>query len=185
MIFTSHKPLMSVMNNNSDKYTSHIIRYLDYISQFTTDLCYVEGKNNTVANTLLWTGLYNPRYWYSGSGFDSKGAEIQLNSARRTGKHSSGASWISSPFQQQDIILWHQVGFSKVICPSYTQETGVWTPARGPLSSLSQTILYGLTWNLTSETMYPHVYSAKNARYTGTINLKLVLSAMLGSLTLT
>lgn len=46
------------MNNNTDKYTSSKIRYLDYISQFTTDIQYVKGKNNTIADTLLQTHLY-------------------------------------------------------------------------------------------------------------------------------
>lgn len=90
MIFTSHKTLTSVMNNNSDKYTSHKVRHLDYISQFTTDLSYVEGKNNSCQYTPVnWT--LHPKCWYS---------EQKSNSARRTGKRSSGASWISSPFQQ-------------------------------------------------------------------------------------
>ena len=56
-IFTDHKPLTTAMHNNSDKYTAHEFRHLDYISQFTTDLRYVKGENNTVADTLSRTEL--------------------------------------------------------------------------------------------------------------------------------
>ena len=43
------------MQNISDKYTACELRHLDYISQFTTDLRYVKGENNTVTDTLSRT----------------------------------------------------------------------------------------------------------------------------------
>lgn len=46
------------MNNNSNKYTSHEIRYLDYISEFTTDIQYIKWKNNTVSGTFSETHMY-------------------------------------------------------------------------------------------------------------------------------
>lgn len=58
-IFTDHKPLTTVMNTNSDKYTSREIRYLDYISQFTTDIRYIKGTDNTVADALSRTEIFH------------------------------------------------------------------------------------------------------------------------------
>lgn len=57
VIFTDHKPLTSAMNVNADKYASREIRHLDYISQFTTDIRHVKGKDNTVADTLSRTDI--------------------------------------------------------------------------------------------------------------------------------
>ena len=54
-IFTDHKPLTTAIQNSSDKYTARELRHLDYISQFTTDLRYVKGENNSVADTLSRT----------------------------------------------------------------------------------------------------------------------------------
>lgn len=53
VVYTDHKTLTTLMNSNSDKYTSKEIRHFDYISQFTIDIRHVNGKNNsnTVANT--------------------------------------------------------------------------------------------------------------------------------------
>lgn len=56
-IFTDHKPLTNAMNVSADKYTSRETRHLDYISQFTTDIRHVKGKNNTVADTLSRTDV--------------------------------------------------------------------------------------------------------------------------------
>lgn len=58
VLFTDHKPLTSIMSTNLDKYTSREIRYLDYISQFTTDIRYIKGSDNTVADTLSRTEMF-------------------------------------------------------------------------------------------------------------------------------
>lgn len=46
-IFTDHKTLKFVKNNNSDKLISLEVRHLDYTSQFTNDLRYVKEKKTT------------------------------------------------------------------------------------------------------------------------------------------
>ena len=56
-IFTNHKPLTTAIYNSSNEYTAREIRHLDYTSQFTTDLRYVKGENNTVAISLSRTEL--------------------------------------------------------------------------------------------------------------------------------
>ena len=57
-LFTDHKPLTSALNVNSDKYTAREIRYLDYLSQFTTDIQHIKGKDNTVADALSRTPVH-------------------------------------------------------------------------------------------------------------------------------
>ena len=49
---TDHNPLTYSLSSHSNQYTPHQIRHLDYISQFTSDIRYVKGSNNTPADTL-------------------------------------------------------------------------------------------------------------------------------------
>lgn len=51
-VYTDHKPLTFVFANNRDKCSPRQFRYLDYISQFTTNLKYVKGSDNVVADAL-------------------------------------------------------------------------------------------------------------------------------------
>ena len=51
-VLTDHKPLTYALSSNSTEYTPRQIRHLDYISQFTTDLRYVKGGDNAVADAL-------------------------------------------------------------------------------------------------------------------------------------
>lgn len=51
-VFTDHKPLTYALRTNSDKYSPREIRHLDFVSQFTTDIRHVSGKDNVVADAL-------------------------------------------------------------------------------------------------------------------------------------
>ena len=51
-VFTDHKPLTYTLHVNTEKYTPRDTRQLDYISQFTSDIQYIKGSDNIVANTL-------------------------------------------------------------------------------------------------------------------------------------
>ena len=51
-IYTDHKPLLAAMVKISDPWSAIQIRHLTYISEYTTDLQHVEGKNNVVADAL-------------------------------------------------------------------------------------------------------------------------------------
>lgn len=51
-IFTDHKPLVFAFNQSLDKASPRQIRYLDYVSQFTTDIQHVAGKDNVTADFL-------------------------------------------------------------------------------------------------------------------------------------
>ena len=50
--YTDHKPLTFCMSKISDPWTSRQQRHLAYISEFTTDIRHVKGKDNCVADTL-------------------------------------------------------------------------------------------------------------------------------------
>ena len=51
-VYTDHKPLIHAFNAKPDRHSPREIRHLDFISQFTTDLRHVKGKDNIVADTL-------------------------------------------------------------------------------------------------------------------------------------
>jgi cleavage and polyadenylation specificity factor subunit 1 len=52
VIFTDHKPLTFAFSQKRDKCSPRQFNHLDFISQFTTDIRHVSGKENMVANTL-------------------------------------------------------------------------------------------------------------------------------------
>ena len=52
ILFTDHKPLTHSLTSNSDQYSPREIRHLDFISQYTSDIRHVKGKDNIVADCL-------------------------------------------------------------------------------------------------------------------------------------
>lgn len=52
IVYTDHKPLTFAFNSARDKCSPRQFRYLDFISQFSTDIRYVVGKDNVVADAL-------------------------------------------------------------------------------------------------------------------------------------
>ncbi|CAH8547737.1 unnamed protein product [Schistosoma rodhaini] len=51
-IMTDHKPLCFSFNTSYDKHSPREARQLDYISQFTTDIQFIKGHTNIVADAL-------------------------------------------------------------------------------------------------------------------------------------
>lgn len=51
-IFTDHKPLTFAFNQKNEKASPRQMRHLQYISQFSTDIQHISGKENIVADTL-------------------------------------------------------------------------------------------------------------------------------------
>ena len=51
-IYTDHKPLTKAMNAKHDKYSPRELRHLEFISQFTSDIRFVKGHKNEVADAL-------------------------------------------------------------------------------------------------------------------------------------
>ncbi|CAB0004085.1 unnamed protein product [Nesidiocoris tenuis] len=52
VIFTDHRPLTFAFRQKLDKASPRQLRYLDFIGQFSTDIRFVPGKDNTVADYL-------------------------------------------------------------------------------------------------------------------------------------
>ncbi|KAG7301804.1 hypothetical protein JYU34_014833 [Plutella xylostella] len=51
-IYTDHKPLTFAFSTRRDKCSPRQFRYLDFIGQFSTDIKYIAGKENVVADSL-------------------------------------------------------------------------------------------------------------------------------------
>ena len=51
-VYTDHKPVVHAMANTAELWSSRQQRHLSAISEFTTDIRHVSGKNNTVADCL-------------------------------------------------------------------------------------------------------------------------------------
>lgn len=51
-VFTDHKPLTFAFSMSKDKCSPRQFRYLDFVSQFTSDIRYIPGKENVVADAL-------------------------------------------------------------------------------------------------------------------------------------
>lgn len=51
-VVTDHKPLTFAFATNRENCSPRQFRYLDYINQFTTDIRYIKGEENVVADTL-------------------------------------------------------------------------------------------------------------------------------------
>ena len=51
-VFTYHKPLTTIFHKVKSTYTSRQLRHIEYVSQFTTDIHYIKGFDNTPADAL-------------------------------------------------------------------------------------------------------------------------------------
>ena len=51
-VFTDHRPLTFAMAKNAEPWSHRQARHLEYISQYTTDIRHVAGKENAVADAL-------------------------------------------------------------------------------------------------------------------------------------
>ena len=51
-VLTDHKPLTHALSSSSSRYSPRETRHLDFISQFTSDIRHVQGKDNPVADAL-------------------------------------------------------------------------------------------------------------------------------------
>lgn len=52
VIFTDHKPLTNALSSNTDTRLPRELRHLQYVSQFTSDIRHISGKDNFVADLL-------------------------------------------------------------------------------------------------------------------------------------
>ena len=73
-IFTDHRPLTFAMAKNSEPWSHRQARHLEYISQYSTDIRYIAGEDNAVADALSRAAIEEIRL-----GVDfRKMAELQL-----------------------------------------------------------------------------------------------------------
>ncbi|KAJ8031654.1 hypothetical protein HOLleu_24913 [Holothuria leucospilota] len=56
-ILTDHKPLTHAFLAKPDRYSPREIRHLDFISQYSTDIRYIKGSDNVVADALSRTDV--------------------------------------------------------------------------------------------------------------------------------
>lgn len=52
VVYTDHKPLCFAFSSRKDNCSPRQFRHLDFISQFTSDIRHISGKDNVVADTL-------------------------------------------------------------------------------------------------------------------------------------
>lgn len=52
VIYTDHKPITYAFQQNKQKCSPRQFNHLDFVSQFTTDIRHISGKNNLIADTL-------------------------------------------------------------------------------------------------------------------------------------
>lgn len=52
IVYTDHKPISFAFNERKNNCSPRQYRHLDFISQFTTDIRHISGKDNVVADTL-------------------------------------------------------------------------------------------------------------------------------------
>ena len=55
-VYTDHKPLVHAMLKETEPWSARQQRHLSFISEFTTDIQHIPGKDNVVADCLsrLW-----------------------------------------------------------------------------------------------------------------------------------
>ena len=51
-LYTDHKPLVGAISRKKTPLSNRQARHLSFISEFTTDVRYIEGKNNVIADCL-------------------------------------------------------------------------------------------------------------------------------------
>ena len=51
-VYSDHKPLSTPFKTNKSSYTPRQLRHIDLISQFTTDIRYIKGTDNSPADAL-------------------------------------------------------------------------------------------------------------------------------------
>lgn len=113
-VLTDHKPIISIFKKSLDACSPRQFRYIDFISQFTTDIRFISGEENVVADALSRTDAIT-----DGLDFDalavSQAADNELQTLLRTGSslklqkvkfsHSTLFCDMSGPFRRPFITV--------------------------------------------------------------------------------
>ncbi|GBM83303.1 Retrovirus-related Pol polyprotein from transposon opus [Araneus ventricosus] len=108
VIYTNHKPLVFAFTRKHDNSTTRQIRYLELISQFTTNILYAAGRDNVVADTFSRISQINLLNLNDFSGL----AEDQFSDPELQSLMDSGPVWNSDP-----CTLLHPKNHFIVMCP--------------------------------------------------------------------
>lgn len=106
-VYTDHKPLVYALSAKANKHNPRDIRYLDYISQFTSDIQYIKGSSNTVADTLSRSGL-NSIQTHS-LNFDALADEPEQDDTLRTVKTDTSLLLEKRPLSFTDRLIYCDV----------------------------------------------------------------------------
>ena len=186
VIYTDHKPLTTVMRTNSDKYTPWEIRHLDYLSQFSTDIRHVKGKDNTVADTLSWTEIHALENDVLSQDLIAK--EQKSDSTFQGVKTNTSLKLQEFPVPLSDGKLYCEISQAnpRPYSPARHYEnkyfdtyTDCHTRVNARLSNSLLNASFGPTWTQTSANGSLCVWNANSVKSTGTPNLLLAPSAIL------
>lgn len=102
-IFTDHKP--------SNRYTTHKIRHLDNVLQFTSDIGYIRGADNTVTDTLSQANINELREGPLSQNQIAASQESDTTLPNVFANSSLGLKEFSLPFNNKtflcDVTLYH------------------------------------------------------------------------------
>lgn len=115
-VLTDHKPLTHALNHSSDRHSPREIRQLDYISQFTSDIKYVSGSSNTVADVLSRMHVNSVSNDYSLSDI----AAQQINDSELQNRCPSSLKLCKFPLP---------TGTGDIMCDNSTGKPRPWVPA--------------------------------------------------------
>ena len=150
-VYTDHKPLTFALRTSSDKYSPREINQLDYISQFTSDIRYLQGSQNPVADALSRPAV-NSITLASG---------IDLDRIALEQKNSDCQNW-SNCFKLQDIPLPSSPG--TILCDISTGNPRPLVPISmrrhvfDTLHGLSHPGIRATTKLITARFVWPHMH---------------------------
>ena len=114
--YTDHKPLTFCMAKVTDPWSGRQQRHLSYISEFTTDIQHIEGKNNAVADTLSRATLNNIQLgidYCALAAAQCQDAEVQAYRAA-----TSSLKLQDVPFSSTTILCDMSAGYARPIVPA-------------------------------------------------------------------
>ena len=128
-IYTDHKPLTYALNSKPDRHSPQEIRQLDFVSQYTSDIRHISGKDNTAADALSRChigALHSDKPFIDFKVIaDAQGADEELDSLRQL----PSLSFKRVPLPTSDGQIWCDIstGHERPYVPSL--EAKCWTLA--------------------------------------------------------
>ena len=106
-VLTDHKPLIYSLFSNSSRYSPRQLRHLDFISQFTSDIRHVSGRDNTPADALSRIDIQAIQQLPPSIDFkavaEAQQSDPELSTLRQS--TSSSLQFVSRPLDDTDLTL--------------------------------------------------------------------------------